>query len=57
MAFLSFRVSFCPRECNKVADALASIGCNSPENTVLSWDNTPPGVEDLVVDDSVENMG
>lgn len=36
LAFLSFRVGYCPRECNKVADALAAFGCNSPDNTVLS---------------------
>lgn len=57
LAFLSFRVGYCPRECNKVADALAAFGCNSPDNTVLSWDGTPPGVEDLVIDDSIETMG
>lgn len=39
-------VLFCPRDCNKVAHALAATGCNCPENSVLMWDSTP-GVKGL----------
>ncbi len=42
---------------NKLADAIASIGCNSPQNTDLLWDSAPPGVEGLVASDSAASMG
>lgn len=55
-AFLSFRIRYCPRECNKLADAIASISYNSsPLNTVVSWDGTPPDIEHLVDGDSAAN--
>lgn len=50
--FRSFCVTFCPRECNKVAHGLAAIGCNEPENANLLWDGIPPGFESLVDGDS-----
>lgn len=56
-SFVSCQFSYCPRECNKVADAIASIGCNSPLNTDLVWDGVPPGVEDLVVGDYAASLG
>jgi hypothetical protein len=47
-SFSSWRCSFCPRKCNKVAHAVTAQGCKYPHGTVLSWIDRPLGVEDLV---------
>jgi hypothetical protein len=44
--FTSVVVSFCPRECNKVAHAVAALGCKCPQDIVLSWDGVPFGAEE-----------
>jgi hypothetical protein len=46
--FSSFRVMYAPRTCNRVAHALAAIGCKYPHGDVLSWEGTPTPIEDLV---------
>jgi hypothetical protein len=56
-SFNSWRFSFCPRECNKVAHAVTAQGCMCPPETVLSWDGTPPGVEDLVARECSSSSG
>ncbi|RLM74831.1 hypothetical protein C2845_PM15G26430 [Panicum miliaceum] len=49
--FTSVFVAYCPREYNKVAHAVAALGCKCPPSAVLSWDGTPSGIEDLVTGD------
>jgi hypothetical protein len=51
VSFSSWRSSYCPRECNRVAHAVAAQGCKCPPDTFHSWNGTPPGVEDLVARD------
>jgi len=53
---LSFALSSCPRECNKVARALAAQGCKCSPDAVLHWEGMPPGVENLVASDITESM-
>lgn len=53
--FASFRISYCPRACNKVADALAThgakLGCRPPD----VWPGfAPDSVCDLVASDFAE---
>ena len=38
---------------DRVAHALAAQGCKYPQNAVLLWDSTPPGVEGLVASDDL----
>ncbi|CAO2190873.1 unnamed protein product [Urochloa humidicola] len=54
--FTSCKVSYCPRDCNKVAHAVAAQGCKCPHNSVLLWDGTPSGLEDLVASDFAESI-
>ena len=49
--FLFSSIKVCPRICNKAAHMLASIGCKSPSETVLTWDEVPPEVGVLVSSD------
>jgi hypothetical protein len=49
--FSSWRSSYCPRECNRVAHAVAARGCSCPLDAVLVWDRAPTSVEDLVARD------
>ncbi|CAN6293500.1 unnamed protein product [Urochloa humidicola] len=51
LCFASCKVSFCPRDYNKVAHAVAAQGCKCPQNSALFWEGTPPGVEDQVASD------
>jgi hypothetical protein len=45
---------YCPRECNRVARALAALGCKCPQGATQIWDGMPDGVEDLVASDLAE---
>ncbi|WVZ60549.1 hypothetical protein U9M48_010556 [Paspalum notatum var. saurae] len=45
-----------PRDCNRVAHEIAKLVIRSPQNTVLFWDGTPPGVEELVAGDSAKKV-
>jgi hypothetical protein len=38
-SFSSFEFVFAPRICNKVAHALAALGCSCSHESVLSWDD------------------
>jgi hypothetical protein len=51
------RCSYCPRECNRVAHAATAQGCMCSHDTVLDWDGTLLGVEDLVASDSASPLG
>jgi hypothetical protein len=51
ISFSSQSSSYCPRDCNRVAHAVAAQGCKCPCDVVLSWNDTPPDVEDLVARD------
>jgi hypothetical protein len=54
MLFDSFRLwrfGFVPRECNKVAQAVTAQGCMPTHEPILNWNDTTPGVEDLVARD------
>ena len=53
--FNSLQVVFFPRDCNRVAHAVAVLGCKCPPDTVVSWDGMPPGLEDLVTSDITES--
>lgn len=49
--FNFFRISFCPRACNKVADALARYGAGSGLSSPAVWpDGAPEFVHDLASD-------
>jgi len=56
MSFVSCVLSFCPRECNQVAHALAAQGCMCSQNADLCWEGMPPGVENLVASDIAEPL-
>jgi hypothetical protein len=45
------RSCYCPRECNKVAHVVVALGCMCHHGSVLSWNDTPPDIEDLVARD------
>jgi hypothetical protein len=55
-SFSSWSFSLCPRECNKVVHAVTAQGCMCPHETVLCWNGTPPGVEDLVARDCSSSL-
>lgn len=56
--FSSFHISYCPRACNKVADALASFGAGSGLTSSTVWlDGAPEFVHNLVASDIVELFG
>lgn len=56
--FIDFVVMACPRECNRVADGLASHGCSAlPEGEPMFWCSTPHVVSDLVSGDTPEVFG
>ena len=54
--FTAFVVEFVPRTCNRVAHALAAIGCKCPQGTSLRWENVPSFVEDLVTSDRAASL-
>jgi hypothetical protein len=54
--FIAFEVVPVPRSCNKVAHALAAIGCKCPHGTSLRWANVPAFVEDLVTSDHAASI-
>lgn len=54
--FRSFSVKYCPRGCNKVAHALAALGCNDHLQNTLSWDDVPSEVAKLVTSDITESI-
>lgn len=54
--FISYVISFVPRSCNKVAHALAALGCKCPHGDKLHWESTPTDVEDLVAIDIAESL-
>jgi hypothetical protein len=47
--FISCRICVCERACNKVAHALATIGCSLPSAHALAttWDHVPREFEGL----------
>jgi hypothetical protein len=53
--FFSVSLSMCPRICNRVAHALAVIGCKSPSEPVITWEVVPQGVGVLVSSDLAGN--
>ena len=53
--FVEARVQVCPRLCNKVADALATFGCNCPSDAQITWGDVPRFVENLVTNDWTES--
>jgi hypothetical protein len=50
--FVTCKVSFCPRVCNKLTHELAAIGCKLPGSSYAIWDDVPHSLEDLVTSDS-----
>lgn len=52
--FVSCSISVCHHLCNKVAHAIAALGCNCPSESGITWDDVPQGVEDLVLSDLAE---
>nr|CAH66568.1 OSIGBa0148P16.2 [Oryza sativa] len=54
ISFNVFSFHYCPRNCNRVAHALAALGCNNSQTTDVRWDGSPPDVEDLVAGDLAE---
>lgn len=50
-SFSSFAIKYCPRDCNKIAHAIAALGCNDQLHNILSWDDVPPEVVKLVTSD------
>jgi hypothetical protein len=55
-SFLSWRSCYCPRECSKVAHVMVALGCTCPHDSILSWNDTPPDVEDLVARDCASSL-
>jgi len=55
-SFSSFVIEYAPRSCNRVAHALAAIGCKCPPSAGLRWESTPTFVEDLVASDRAESV-
>ncbi|CAO1943396.1 unnamed protein product [Urochloa humidicola] len=55
--FLSFSVNFRPRDCNKVADALAKLGCVCEPDTDPVRDCVPDCIQTLVASDSAARSG
>ena len=41
------RREYVPRSCNRVAHALAALGCKRPLSAGLCWESTPSFVKDL----------
>jgi hypothetical protein len=39
--FSSYVISVCSRNCNKLAHELASLGCNLPSGSQVTWDDVP----------------
>lgn len=56
--FSSFSISYCPRACNKVADALASFGARMVSDPQAVWPGrVPTFAQILVASDSAEHVG
>jgi len=49
--FVLCKVSFCPRDYNKLAHELAAIGFKLPSSSHATWDDVPHAIEDLVTSD------
>ena len=54
--FSEIHIDYVPRSCNKVAHALAAIGCKCPQGAGLRWESTPTLVEDLVASDRAASL-
>ena len=54
--FSEIHIDYVPRSCNKVAHALAAVGCKCPLGTGLWWKNVPTFVEDLVTSDRAASI-
>jgi len=54
--FIAFEIVSIRRSCNKVAHALAAIGCKCPHGACLRWENVLTFVGDLVTSDRVESI-
>ena len=54
--FSAFEIAYVPGSCNRVAHALAAIGCKCPSSAGLRWESTPTFVEDLVASDRAESV-
>ncbi|RLN28590.1 hypothetical protein C2845_PM05G17690 [Panicum miliaceum] len=55
-SFISYAINFVPRSCNRVAHALAALGCKCPHGDKLQWESTLTDVEDLVASDIAESL-
>ena len=56
--FNFFRITFCPRACNKVADALAKYGAGAGLSFPVLWPNGAPDfVQNLVASDAAVLFG
>lgn len=56
--FSSFSISYCPRACNKVSDALVSFGAKMVSNPQAVWPGrVPTFAQRLVASDSAEQFG
>jgi hypothetical protein len=42
---VSCKISVCSRGCNKVAHAVAALGCKNPSGVITTWDEVPQGLE------------
>ena len=50
--FSFFHISYCPRGCNKVADATGALGASLEQRTSVIWPGSVPDlVRDLVASD------
>ena len=54
--FSDFHIDYVSRSCNKVAHALAAIGCKCSHGAGLRWESTPTLVEDLVANDRAASL-
>ncbi|RLN27752.1 hypothetical protein C2845_PM05G33580 [Panicum miliaceum] len=54
LSISSCALSYCSRDCNKVAHTLAEQGCKCSHGADLYWEGMPSGVENLMVGDLTE---
>jgi hypothetical protein len=52
--FISVKISYCPRVCNKIAHALAAIGAKQDESRLIWIDSVPDSVNVLVASELTE---
>lgn len=55
-SFISVSISYASRNCNRVAHALAALGCKCPQGDDLLWESTPTAVEGLVASDCIASL-